>query len=115
MAKSNKDAFLGTGRRKSSIARVRLTDGKGKITINGKDIEEFFGEDLLKRGFVYQQFISVAKVNTHLQCTCFDSHEETSQYRLTAFFEHFLFVGVINSGEENTRCRTRFFPGWRWS
>jgi small subunit ribosomal protein S9 len=48
MAKSNKDAFLGTGRRKSSIARVRLTDGKGKITINGKDIEEFFGEETLK-------------------------------------------------------------------
>ena len=48
MAKSNKDAFLGTGRRKRSIARVRLTDGKGKITINGKDIEEFFGEETLK-------------------------------------------------------------------
>ncbi len=48
MAKSNKDAYLGTGRRKSSIARVRLTEGKGKITINGKDIEEFFGEETLK-------------------------------------------------------------------
>ena len=30
----------GTGRRKSSIARVYLTEGKGKITVNGKDIEE---------------------------------------------------------------------------
>lgn len=48
MAKSNKEVFLGTGRRKSSIARVRLTEGKGKITINGKDIEEYFGEETLK-------------------------------------------------------------------
>jgi len=48
MAKSNKEVFLGTGRRKSSIARVRLTEGKGNITINGKDIEEFFGEETLK-------------------------------------------------------------------
>ena len=48
MAKSNKEVFLGTGRRKSSKARVRLTEGKGKITINGKDIEEYFGEETLK-------------------------------------------------------------------
>ena len=48
MAKGNKEVFLGTGRRKSSIARVRLTEGKGKITINGKDIEEYFGEETLR-------------------------------------------------------------------
>ena len=33
----------GTGRRKSSVARVFLKMGKGKITVNGKDIAEFFG------------------------------------------------------------------------
>ncbi|MFZ9298256.1 MAG: 30S ribosomal protein S9 [Hylemonella sp.] len=33
----------GTGRRKSSVARVFLKKGKGKITVNGKDIEQFFG------------------------------------------------------------------------
>ena len=33
----------GTGRRKSSVARVFLKKGSGKITVNGKDIEEFFG------------------------------------------------------------------------
>ena len=33
---------LGTGRRKSSVARVRLKDGSGKITVNGKAFEEFF-------------------------------------------------------------------------
>jgi len=33
--------YLGTGRRKSSIARVRMTPGKGKITINGRDMKEY--------------------------------------------------------------------------
>ena len=40
--------YYGTGRRKNAIARVRLTEGSGKITINGKDIDEFFGLDTLK-------------------------------------------------------------------
>ncbi len=40
--------FLGTGRRKESVARVRLVPGKGKITINNRDIENFFGLDTLK-------------------------------------------------------------------
>ena len=48
MAKSNKITYLGTGRRKSSIARVRLVEGTGKITINRKDIEEYFDLDTLK-------------------------------------------------------------------
>ena len=48
MAKSDKEVFLGTGRRKSSIARVRLTDGSGKITVNGKDLNEYFGEETLR-------------------------------------------------------------------
>ena len=42
MAKKENIVFYGTGRRKSSIARVRLVEGTGKITINGKDIDEFF-------------------------------------------------------------------------
>ena len=45
---ANKETFLGTGRRKSSIARVRLTDGTGKITVNGKDLNEYFGEETLR-------------------------------------------------------------------
>ena len=48
MAKSDKIVYIGTGRRKSSIARVRLVEGSGKITINGKDIDEFFGLETLK-------------------------------------------------------------------
>ena len=48
MAKKENIVFYGTGRRKSSIARVRLLEGTGKITINGKDIDEFFGLETLK-------------------------------------------------------------------
>ena len=40
--------FYGTGRRKSSIARVFLTAGTGKITINKRDIDEYFGLETLK-------------------------------------------------------------------
>ena len=43
-----KAKFYGTGRRKSSIARVYLVPGTGKITINKKDKEEYFGLETLK-------------------------------------------------------------------
>ena len=41
-------SFYGTGRRKKSIARVRLIPGTGAITINGRDIDEYFGLETLK-------------------------------------------------------------------
>ncbi len=44
-AATKKQHHLGTGRRKTSVARVRLFDGTGKITINGRSLEEFFTED----------------------------------------------------------------------
>ena len=47
-AKTDKIMFYGTGRRKSSIARVRLVEGKGAITINGKNIDEYLGTETLK-------------------------------------------------------------------
>ncbi|MBO4617726.1 MAG: 30S ribosomal protein S9 [Lachnospiraceae bacterium] len=40
--------FYGTGRRKSSVARVYLVPGKGTITINKRDIDEYFGLETLK-------------------------------------------------------------------
>ncbi len=42
-------AYYGTGRRKESIARVRLVPGEGNITINNRDIEEYFNYETLKR------------------------------------------------------------------
>ena len=47
-AKKENVVFCGTGRRKSSIARVRLVEGTGIITINDKSIDEYFGLETLK-------------------------------------------------------------------
>ena len=48
MYTSAKPYFYGTGRRKKSVARVRIVPGTGVITINGKDIDEYFGLETLK-------------------------------------------------------------------
>ncbi len=45
---AKKEQFLGTGRRKKSIARVRLVAGKGDINVNKRDLEDFFGYETLK-------------------------------------------------------------------
>lgn len=46
MAKAT--TYYGTGRRKSSVARVFMTPGKGNITINKRSLDEYFGLDTLK-------------------------------------------------------------------
>ncbi len=43
-----KPYFYGTGRRKSSVARVRVYNGTGKVTINDRDIDDYFGLETLK-------------------------------------------------------------------
>ena len=48
MYTSAKPYFYGTGRRKKSVARVRIVPGTGVITINGRDVDEYFGLDTLK-------------------------------------------------------------------
>ena len=49
MYESKNKYFYGTGRRKSSVARVRVYEnGTGAITVNGRDIDEYFGLDTLK-------------------------------------------------------------------
>ena len=41
--------YQGTGRRKSSVARVRLIPGNGNIVVNGKPLEEYFGMEIVRR------------------------------------------------------------------
>ena len=48
MAKKSVQKYYGTGRRKSSIARVYLMPGKGEITINKRSIDDYFGLETLK-------------------------------------------------------------------
>jgi len=45
MYTTTKKFYLGTGRRKSSVARVRLCEGTGKVLVNKRDLEEFFTEE----------------------------------------------------------------------
>ncbi|MEG0994472.1 MAG: 30S ribosomal protein S9 [Bacilli bacterium] len=42
MTKEKNNVYTGTGRRKTSVARVRLVSGTGKITVNGRDVHEYF-------------------------------------------------------------------------
>ena len=48
MYASTKPYFYGTGRRKKSVARVRLYEGTGAVTINGRDMDDYFGLETLK-------------------------------------------------------------------
>ena len=54
-----KEQYYGTGRRKSSVARVRLVPGNGSITINGRTIDDYFGLDTLK--FIVRQPLVLTK------------------------------------------------------
>lgn len=47
MAKDSKKVYTGTGRRKTSVARVTLTPGTGKITVNGHDVNEYLPYEVL--------------------------------------------------------------------
>ncbi len=44
-AKTKKHYYLGTGRRKTSVARVRLSEGTGQVSINGRTVENYFTEE----------------------------------------------------------------------
>ena len=73
----------GTGRRKSSVARVFIKKGSGKITVNGKDIEAFFGR---------QTSILICK-----QPLCLTNHAETFD----------IMVNVAGGGESGQAGATR--------
>ena len=47
MAKDKKNVYYGTGKRKASIAKVQLIPGKGKVTVNGKDVHEYLPYETL--------------------------------------------------------------------
>jgi len=48
MAETKTNEFLGTGRRKTAVARVRLASGSGKITVNGRPFETYFPVETLR-------------------------------------------------------------------
>ena len=60
--------FYGTGRRKKSIARVRVYAGTGKITINDRDIDDYFGLDTLK--LIVRQPLAVTELTEKFDIVC---------------------------------------------
>ena len=63
-----KPYFYGTGRRKSSVARVRVYNGTGKITINGRDIDDYFGLETLK--LIVRQPITLTNTAEKFDIVC---------------------------------------------
>lgn len=56
--------YYGTGRRKESVARVRLVPGDGRIIVNGRDLDEYFGMETLK-AIVRQPLVLTETVNRY--------------------------------------------------
>lgn len=60
--------YYGTGRRKKSVARVRVYAGTGKITINGRDIDEYFGLETLK--LIVRQPLALTETTEKFDIVC---------------------------------------------
>ena len=63
-----KPYFYGTGRRKSSVARVRVYKGTGKVTINERDIDDYFGLETLK--LIVRQPLAVTETGDKFDIIC---------------------------------------------
>ena len=68
MYESKQVYFYGTGRKKHSVARVRLYQGTGKVTINGRDIDDYFGLDTLK--LITRQPLNLCNVAENFDVVC---------------------------------------------
>ena len=64
----SKPYFYGTGRRKSSVARVRVYQGTGNITINDRSIDEYFGLDTLK--LIVRQPLALTETEGKFDIVC---------------------------------------------
>jgi small subunit ribosomal protein S9 len=68
MYESKTPFYYGTGRRKHSVARVRVYEGTGKITINGRDIDDYFGLETLK--LIVRQPFAVTGTEDRFDIVC---------------------------------------------
>ncbi len=68
MYESKNPFYYGTGRRKHSVARVRVYEGTGKITINGRDIDDYFGLETLK--LIVRQPFAVTNTDGKFDIVC---------------------------------------------
>ena len=65
---ANTTTYYGTGRRKKSVARVRLISGNGKVTINDRDIDGYFGLETLK--VIARQPLTLTSLTDKLDVVC---------------------------------------------
>ena len=68
MYESKNPYFYGTGRKKHSVARVRVYQGTGKITINGRDIDDYVGLDTLK--LIVRQPLNLLGLSEQFDIVC---------------------------------------------
>ena len=68
MYESKNPFYYGTGRRKHSVARARVYEGTGKITINGRDIDDYFGLETLK--LIVRQPFAVTNTEGKFDIVC---------------------------------------------
>ena len=68
MYESKKEYFYGTGRRKQSVACVRLYPGTGAVTINGRDMDDYFGIDTLK--YIVRQPLELTQTTGKFDVVC---------------------------------------------
>ena len=68
MYESKTPYYYGTGRRKHSVARVRVYEGSGKITINGREIDDYFGLETLK--LIVRQPFAVTNTTDKFDIVC---------------------------------------------
>lgn len=64
----SKLCYYGTGRRKSSVARVRLYEGSGNVKVNGRLMDDYFGLDILK--LVIKQPFSLTETEGRFDLVC---------------------------------------------
>lgn len=64
----SKPYYYGTGRRKKSVARVRVYPGTGKVTINDRDIDDYFGLETLK--LIVRQPLTLTGLNEQFDIVC---------------------------------------------
>lgn len=92
----SKPYFYGTGRRKQSVARVRLMPGSGSVLINGRDIDDYFGLETLK--LIVRQPFSVTGTEGRFDVVCTVSGGGVSGQ--AGAIRHGIARAMLQAGEE---------------
>ena len=98
-----KKVFIGTGRRKSSVAQVKMVPGKGNITVNGRDVKDFFPYELnivnLKQPLVATNNENTFDITVKVTGGGFSGQTEATRLGITrALLEY----DKANEGSENS-------------